>query len=91
MKKIMIMLALAALPFLYLMSAAIDGAAQVKSKTVQVPQGKTFVKLDQTGKIVARFSSGRSMGITDCAQVPCPGTFDKDIVCWKCVERSSIR
>ena len=94
MKKFMFILALAALPFLYLMSAATEAAEPVKKveqpkgETLVVPKGKTYVKVDEKGKEIGRFTAGKLMrGVADCAQVPCPVTFGPDIVCWKCVER----
>jgi hypothetical protein len=63
-------------------------AATTTAEKVVVPSGKTYVKLDTAGHEVARFSSGQTMARTvDCAQVPCPGTFGPDVVCWKCKER----
>jgi hypothetical protein len=64
------------------------GAASTTAERVVVPSGKTYVKLDAAGHEVARFSSGQTMARTvDCAEVPCPSTFGKDVVCWKCKER----
>lgn len=57
---------------------------------VRVPEGKTYVYLDKGGREIARRRSGQSTtttGITDCAKIPCPSTFDKDVVCWKCEKR----
>ncbi len=54
-----------------------------------VPRGKTYVLLDAGGKKIGDFMSGQktTMTVTDCVQVPCPNTFDKGVVCWKCKER----
>lgn len=53
-----------------------------------VPPGKTYVELNASGQEIARFSSGQTMArMTDCAQVPCPSTFGKNVVCWKCKKR----
>jgi hypothetical protein len=52
-----------------------------------VPQGKTYY-LMKNGKVDKKFKSGSSTPmVADCAQIKCPESFDKDIVCWKCVER----
>jgi hypothetical protein len=60
-----------------------------KYKNMVVPHGKIFVKINSKGQEVAPFAAGQTMrvGITDCAEVPCPGTFRPDVVCWKCKER----
>jgi len=80
MKKLALVITLAALPAFWLIHAA-------ETKVV-VPKGKTYVKLDAKGKEFARYTAGQTMARTvDCAQVPCPSTFGKDVVCWKCKER----
>lgn len=58
----------------------------------RVPRGKTYVYFDDKGTELARIKAGqlaRSRNITDCAQIPCPSTFGKDVICWKCVKRPS--
>ena len=73
---------------LFLGSTSTFGQTDTRAKIV--PKGKTYVYLDDKGSEVARRRSGqasKTAGITDCAQVPCPSTFGKDIVCWKCVRR----
>lgn len=53
----------------------------------KVPQDKTYY-LMKNGKVDKKFKSGSSTPMTaDCAQIKCPKSFDKDIVCWKCIER----
>jgi hypothetical protein len=61
-----------------------------------VPQGQTYVLFDERGSKIATYGSGepavlaRGKGggtVTDCAQVPCPSTFDKNTICWKCKKR----
>lgn len=54
-----------------------------------VPRGKTYAVLNASGRKIADFMSGQktTMAVTDCAQVTCPDTFGKDVVCWKCKER----
>src|SRR5437660_2276948 len=80
MKKLALVITLAALPAFWLIHAA-------ETKVV-VPKGKTYVKLDAKGKEFARYTAGHTMTRTvDCAQVPCPSTFGTDVVCWKCKER----
>ena len=80
MKKFALIAAIAALPAFWLIHAA-------ETKVV-VPRGKTYVQLDAKGKEIARFASGQTMArTTDCATVPCPSTFGKDIVCWECHKR----
>ena len=85
MKTLMLMLAFAAVPALCLVSAEPKKPA-LKSMELVVPAGKTYVKLDQNRKEIARFSAGQRMrhATSDCVQVDCPDTFGKDIVCWKC-------
>lgn len=54
-------------------------------KTILVPKGKTYVKLDAKKKVIARFTQGQTMkGVTNCAKIDCPSTFPKDWVCWEC-------
>jgi hypothetical protein len=53
-----------------------------------VPAGKTYALLDEKGKTTKRFRAGTKTSMTvDCVQVPCPDTFEKGVVCWKCKER----
>jgi hypothetical protein len=62
--------------------------AREEIKKLVVPRGKTYVKLNTAGQEIGRFTAGQTMTRTvDCAQVPCPETFGKDVVCWKCKER----
>jgi hypothetical protein len=82
MKKLLLIIAVATIPAIAVLTA---GEKKVQQKVV--PKGKTFVQLDAKNKEVARFKAGQSMGIIDCAEVPCPSTFGKDVVCWKCKER----
>lgn len=79
-----------------------DGTAQITSSVsakkrqtrnqlvfdpAMVPQGKTYY-LMKNGKVDKKFKSGSSTSmVADCAQIKCPESFDKDIVCWKCIER----
>jgi len=82
MKKLLLIITVASLPAL----ALLGGDKKAKDKVV--PKGKTYVQLNKKNKEVARFKAGQTMtGITDCAQVPCPGTFGSDVVCWICKER----
>jgi len=65
---------------------------QVGKLPSKVPTGKTYVFLDSKGKELRRRKSGQSArtnNISDCAVIPCPSTFGKDIVCWICKERPS--
>jgi hypothetical protein len=54
-----------------------------------VPRGRLYALLDDSGRKIRDFQSGQQtpMTTTDCVQVPCPDTFDKNVVCWKCKER----
>jgi hypothetical protein len=53
-----------------------------------VPAGKKYVIFNAQGKKIADFKAGQKSSVTkDCAQTPCPPSFGKDTVCWKCVER----
>jgi len=84
MKRILILLVIA----IALFGSAVS-LAQSKLPR-KVPRGKTYVYLNNSGKEIARKRAGQntsSTGITDCAQITCPSTFGKDVVCWKCVER----
>jgi Na+-transporting NADH:ubiquinone oxidoreductase subunit NqrF len=82
MKKLLLIITVAALPVI-----AVVGADK-KAKEKIVPKGKTYVQLNAKNKEVARFKAGQNAtGIIDCAEVPCPSTFGKDVVCWKCKER----
>ncbi len=60
---------------------------QLVFNPAMVPQGKTYY-LMKNGKVDKKFISGSSTPMTtDCAQIKCPESFDKDTVCWKCIER----
>ncbi len=62
-------------------------ATKVKAAAKVVPAGRTFVVLDAKGKEVKRFSAGETAALgTDCVMVKCPGSFESDVTCWKCVE-----
>lgn len=94
MKKFALAIAAITLPILFIVAqekTAMDKAQAGKmaaAEQIVVPKGKTYVKLDAKGKEMARFKAGQTMARTiDCAQVPCPSTFGKDVVCWKCKER----
>jgi hypothetical protein len=53
-----------------------------------VPPEKEYVIFDAQGRQILDLKAGDSTsGVTDCAQIPCPESFDSDVVCWKCVER----
>lgn len=53
-----------------------------------VPAGKKYAVFNAKGKKIAAYKAGEKTSMTtDCAQIPCPSSFDKDTVCWKCVER----
>jgi hypothetical protein len=94
---------LASLSLFYLMSVATE-AQQVPNKTTQgtqgkiapehtvmVPTGQTYVKLDQSKKAIGTFTAGQSMGVLNCAQIPCPSTFNPGTVCWQCKESASLQ
>jgi hypothetical protein len=101
MKKLMVALALASSSLVYLMSVATE-AQQVQTKpaiqgktavehTVMVPQGQTYVKLDRSNRTIGTFGAGHSMGVLNCAQVPCPSDFKPGTVCWKCQESAELQ
>ena len=100
MKKIIVTLALASLPLVYFLSVATE-AQQVQNRiqqgktapehTVMVPTGQTYVKLDRSNRAIGTFAAGHSMGVLNCAQVPCPSTFKPGTVCWKCEESASLQ
>jgi len=82
MKKLLLIVTVVTLPLL----AVVGGDKKAKEKIV--PKGKTYVQLNAKNKEIARFKAGQNAaGIIDCAEVPCPSTFGKDVVCWKCKER----
>jgi len=69
------------------LSKKIQIRGQLVLNPAMVPQGKTYY-LMKNDKVDKKFISGSSTPMTtDCAQIKCPGSFDKDIVCWKCIER----
>jgi hypothetical protein len=79
MKKLSLVVAVTTLTAMTALLAA--------DKPMVVPRGKTYVQLKK-GKEVRRFKPGQTMdGVTDCAKIPCPGTFGSDVVCWECRER----
>ena len=100
MKKVMVAAALVSLSLSYLMSVATE-AQQVQTKPVEgrttlehsviVPQGQTYVKLDSTNRAMSTFAAGHSMGVLNCAQVPCPSDFKPGTVCWKCKESAELQ
>ncbi len=52
-----------------------------------VPAGKKYVIFNAQGKKIADFKAGQKSSVTkDCTQTPCPPSFGKDTVCWKCAE-----
>lgn len=53
-----------------------------------VPPGERYVILDDRNRKMSEFTAGQQTPVTtDCVQVSCPPTFEKDVVCWKCKER----
>jgi hypothetical protein len=100
MKKLLVALALASSSLVYLMSVATE-AQQVQTKpiqgkttlerTVTVPEGQTYVKLDRSNRAIGTFAAGHPMGVLNCAQVPCPSTFKPGTVCWKCEESAELQ
>jgi hypothetical protein len=76
---------------------------KVNDTTIMVPNGaivpknNTYFIKSSTGKTIATYKGGQtvSLGSTsaarrkviDCVQIPCPGTFGSDVVCWKCKTR----
>jgi hypothetical protein len=87
MKKYIVTFGVAALPFLYMSSAANKVAAQTKGKSIVVPKGKTYVILDKNGKVTATYKAGKvvPMGET-CYPAPCPKDKRADRPCFKCPE-----
>jgi hypothetical protein len=91
MRKLALILTLAALPCICLISCAQEnkGVGPGGASQIVVPKGKTYVKLDAKGKEIARYSAGQVMAVTvDCVIIPCPSTFPKDYVCWQCKARA---
>ncbi len=89
MKKLALILTLAALPSICLMRAQENKVVGPRGKShIVVPKGKTYVKLNAKGKEIARFTAGQTMAKEgDCAVIPCPASFDKGITCWHCKAR----
>jgi hypothetical protein len=84
MKKLALILTLAALPSICLMQAQ---GPRAKSHRIVVPKGKTYVVLNAHGKETARYTAGQAMlGVSDCIKIKCPN-FAPDTVCWECTER----
>ena len=57
----------------------------------QVPAGQTYQIQLEGETTFTRYASGAALGVIDCAQIPCPGTFGPDVICWKCKERAEFR
>lgn len=58
-----------------------------------VPEKTNILVYDEKGTLLRKASSGSKVGgkgVVDCAQVPCPSTFDPGIICWKCKERTVV-
>jgi hypothetical protein len=61
--------------------------------TTVVPEKTSILVYDEHGTLLRKATSGTKVGgkgVVDCAQVPCPSTFDPGIICWKCKERTVI-
>ena len=71
-------------------AAALQGSAQIDGKHGRT--AKTYVVLDDSGKEVKNFTAGDATSLTvDCAQIPCPERIGKDVVCWRCKDRSKAK
>jgi hypothetical protein len=90
MKKYIITLTLAALPFLYMTLAPNEAFAQTdkggKGKNITVPKGKTYVLLGKNDKVIRTYKGGTVVHMADrnCVQVPCPSIMKGGTTCWKC-------
>jgi hypothetical protein len=89
MKKYIVTLTLAALPFLWISSVANEAVAQVKEDgkpPVKVPKGKTYVILDKNGKVTRTYKAGKVFPMEDggvkCFPRPCPKGVEGP--CWGC-------
>src|SRR2546428_9646093 len=54
-----------------------------------VPEKTNILVYDEKGTLLRKAQSGTKVGgkgVVDCAQVPCPSTFDPAIICCKCKE-----
>ena len=88
MKKLALLLTLAALSSICLMNCAENKVVGGK-RSIVVPKGKTYVKLDAKGKEIARYSAGQVMAedTVDCVIITCPPSFPANCVCWQCKAR----
>ena len=89
MKKLALILTLAALSSICLMNCAEENKFVGGKRSIVVPKGKTYVKLDAKGKEIARYSAGQVMAedTVDCVIITCPPTFSANCVCWRCKAR----
>ena len=59
--------------------------AQNSTKTLRVPNGKTYqVQIGRSS--FQKFTSGTIVPGTDCVQIKCPATIESDVTGWKCGE-----
>lgn len=97
-KKLSLLLVVSILFLLNKVSAQSATIKKLNDSTIMVPSGVTvpknntyFIK-SATGKTLSTYKAGQKVRIPanrviDCVQIPCPGSFGPDVVCWKCKER----
>ncbi len=89
MKNLALILILAALSSICLMNCAEQNKVVGGKRSIVVPKGKTYVKLNAKGKEIARYSAGQVMAedTVDCVVITCPPSFPANCVCWQCKAR----
>lgn len=90
MKLVLLCALCLAFPATGIMAQARPTEQGVKEWTKEVPKGQTYVLLDEKNRELARYKGGaimRRKKVVDCAQIPCPSTFGKNVVCWRCKAR----
>lgn len=79
MKKLLLIVTVATLPFL-----PVSGGEKTAKEKV-VPKDKTYVQLDAKNKEIARFKAGEStVPLHNCKKVTCPSKYGSGVVCWVC-------
>lgn len=54
--------------------------------TGRVPRGKTYAIQREGRREFDILATGATLPQVDCVQIPCPSSFDPEVVCWKCKE-----
>jgi hypothetical protein len=67
-------------------SAFAQSSRPVASTSALSGPAQTNVYFDQSNK---RVVTSKAKGM-DCVTITCPGTFGKNVTCWKCKSRNSV-